>query len=173
MKLRQLDEMDMGDLEGMSVEGASNSPRRDDIPPLTSPCAEIGTRYPEEYRALKANPLFYRYPRGESYEDLIHRLEPLIFEIERCRQPMLIVAHNAVLQWYADHSPTVARSASLTNAPTISIYAYLMNKQPEETPFIEIPHHAVIELIPGAAQCHEARFRLLRREVQSPPPPAP
>lgn len=55
----------------------------------------------------------------------------------------------------------------------ISIYAYLMNKQPEETPFIEIPHHTVIELIPGAAQCHEARFRLLRREVQSPPPPAP
>ena len=51
-----------------------------------------------------------------------------------------------------------------------SIYAYLMNKAPEETPFIAIPHHTVIELIPGAAHCVERRFRLLKRDTQTPPP---
>lgn len=170
MKLRQLDEMDMGDLEGMSIEGApfvtvAHHHRSSCIP------AEIGTRHPEEYRALKSNPLYYRYPRGESYEDLIHRLEPLIFEIERSRQPMLIVSHNAVLQWYAHTFAHTCCVPALTPGAR-SIYAYLMNKRPEETPFIEIPHHTVIELIPGAAQCQETRFRLQRREP-SPAPAAP
>jgi broad specificity phosphatase PhoE len=40
----------------------------------------------------------YRYPRGESYEDLIERLEPVIFELERLRNPVLIVAHQATLR---------------------------------------------------------------------------
>ena len=34
-----------------------------------------------------------RYPRGESYLDLISRVEPIIFEIERSRSPVIVVAH--------------------------------------------------------------------------------
>ena len=35
-----------------------------------------------------------RYPRGESYTDLIARLEPIAHEMERQREPLLIVAHQ-------------------------------------------------------------------------------
>jgi len=31
---------------------------------------------------------------GESYLDVIHRLEPLVQEIERHREPLLIVGHQ-------------------------------------------------------------------------------
>ncbi len=81
VKLRQLDDMDKGDLEGMGLD-------------------ELAQKQPDEYAALKHNPLTYRFPRGESYEDVIHRLEPLIFELERARHPILIISHATVLQWY-------------------------------------------------------------------------
>jgi broad specificity phosphatase PhoE len=38
------------------------------------------------------------YPRGESYSDVTKRLEPVIFELERQTQPVLVVAHRAVLR---------------------------------------------------------------------------
>ena len=37
----------------------------------------------------------YRYPHGESYVDVIQRLEPVLFELERQKAPILIVAHQA------------------------------------------------------------------------------
>jgi broad specificity phosphatase PhoE len=33
------------------------------------------------------NKLTYRYPGGESYEDLVARLEPVIMELERSAPP--------------------------------------------------------------------------------------
>ena len=42
--------------------------------------------------------LNYRYPRGESYLDIISRLEGVIFEMERQKTPLLIIAHQAVLR---------------------------------------------------------------------------
>lgn len=38
----------------------------------------------------------YRYPRGESMLDLLTRLDPVIHEIERARDPLLIVAHRVM-----------------------------------------------------------------------------
>ena len=40
----------------------------------------------------------YRYPRGESYFDLISRLEPCIQEMESYNEPLLIVSHQAILR---------------------------------------------------------------------------
>lgn len=51
--------------------------------------------FPEEYAARELDKLRYRYPRGESYLDIIARLEPVIFEMERQKAPLLIVAHQA------------------------------------------------------------------------------
>lgn len=39
----------------------------------------------------------FRYPRGESYEDLVARLEPVIMELER-QGNVLLIAHQAVLR---------------------------------------------------------------------------
>jgi broad specificity phosphatase PhoE len=54
---------------------------------------EIKTQNPAEYKLRAQYKLSYRYPMGESYIDLIQRLEPIIFEIERSRHPIIIISH--------------------------------------------------------------------------------
>lgn len=65
-------------------------------PPARSPVAasQVKSSFPEEYAARELDKLRYRYPRGESYLDIIARLEPVIFEMERQKAPLLIIAHQ-------------------------------------------------------------------------------
>lgn len=58
---------------------------------------EIQTKFPEEFAARDQSKFSYRYPRGESYEDLVARLEPVIMELER-QENVLVVGHQAVLR---------------------------------------------------------------------------
>jgi broad specificity phosphatase PhoE len=102
--------------------------------------AEIASEMPEEYKARQNDKLRYRYPRGESYEDVVLRLEPVIIEAERQREPVLVVAHQAVLR---------------------ALYAYFMDKNPDECLRMEIPLHTVIELTPGPYAFEEKRFPLM------------
>ena len=37
-------------------------------------------------------------PRGESYIDIIDRLQPVTFELERNTQPIIVISHQAVLR---------------------------------------------------------------------------
>ena len=81
----------------------------------------------------------YRYPRGESYQDVIARLNPVIIEIERSRRPVVVVGHQAVLR---------------------ALYAYLAGESQEACPHLDLPLHTVIELVPKAYGCSETRHRL-------------
>jgi broad specificity phosphatase PhoE/predicted kinase len=101
---------------------------------------EIRERQPDEYAARKADKFGYRYPRGESYADLIQRLEPMITEIERQRRPVLIVSHQAVSR---------------------VLYGYLLGKAQAECPYLDVPLHTVIEMRPTAYGYDEKRFALL------------
>ncbi len=101
--------------------------------------AQIQEQLPEEYEARKRNKFTYRYPRGESYQDIILRLDPVIIELERTRKPVLVVAHNAVLR---------------------ALYAYFQGIPRERCPYLPIPLHTVIELTPHAYGCHETRMPL-------------
>jgi broad specificity phosphatase PhoE/predicted kinase len=121
---RALDEIDAGVCDGMTY-------------------AEIAESMPSEFAARAADKFRYRYPRGESYEDVIKRLEPVIFELERHRQGVLILGHQAVLR---------------------AVYAYLMDKSPVDCPRVPVPLHTIIQLTPTAYGCDEKRFTL-------PPPP--
>lgn len=94
---------------------------------------------PEEYQLRARDKLNYRYPRGESYTDVIARLEPVIFELERTKATILIIAHQAVLR---------------------CLYGYLQNRDPREVPFIPVPLNTIIELQPRAYGCVETRFHL-------------
>lgn len=58
---------------------------------------EIENKYPADFLARDQNKFSYRYPRGESYEDLVARLEPVIMELER-QGNVLVVSHQAVLR---------------------------------------------------------------------------
>jgi broad specificity phosphatase PhoE len=98
---------------------------------------------PNEYEARKGDKFRYRYPRGESYQDVIQRLEPVIFELEREKAPVLVIAHQAVLR---------------------ALYAYVMNLPPSQCPFVSIPLHTILELEPTPYGCDERRLDL--------PPPA-
>ncbi|CAI5739838.1 unnamed protein product [Hyaloperonospora brassicae] len=119
VKWKQLDEIDAGICDGMTYE-------------------QVAEEMPEEYLARKNNKLHYRYPRGESYQDVIHRLEPVITELMRMDQPVLIVAHQAILR---------------------VLYAYLTNKSPHECPTLNIPLHVVIQITPKAYKCEEVWHR--------------
>jgi len=120
VQLRSLDEINAGDCDGMSYD-------------------EIAEKMPEEYEQRAANKLQYRYPRGESYEDVIQRLEPLIFELERHDNPVLIISHQATLR---------------------CLYAYLMERPMQEIPHLPLPLHTIIQLTPKAYGCEEQRFHI-------------
>eukprot|EP00178_Gracilaria_changii_P005689 TRINITY_DN194_c0_g1_i1.p1 TRINITY_DN194_c0_g1~~TRINITY_DN194_c0_g1_i1.p1 ORF type:complete len:504 (+),score=69.45 TRINITY_DN194_c0_g1_i1:11128-12639(+) len=117
---RALNEIDAGVCEGMTYQ-------------------TIAEQMPEIANERKKDKLRYRYPGGESYVDVIHRLEPLILELERQRGPVLIVAHNAVIR---------------------AIYAYLMRISQEESPYIDIPLHSVFKLTTRAYGAEEEIFPL-------------
>jgi len=117
---RALDEIDAGVCDGMTY-------------------AEVRRRFPDEFASRSQDKLNYRYPRGESYVDVIQRLDPVIIEIERLARPILIIGHQGVLR---------------------ALYAYLMDTPPRECPHLPMPLHTVLELIPNAYGCTERRFPL-------------
>ncbi|KAH3668682.1 hypothetical protein OGAPHI_002436 [Ogataea philodendri] len=59
---------------------------------------EFRTKYPDEYRSQMTEKLTYRYPGlgGESYLDVISRLRPIIIELERLRDHVLIISHRVI-----------------------------------------------------------------------------
>ncbi|GAA6026612.1 hypothetical protein JCM8202_004505 [Rhodotorula sphaerocarpa] len=116
---KSLDELDAGVCDGMTYE-------------------EIEKYYPEDYNARDDDKFNYRYRGGESYRDVVIRLEPVILELER-QKDILVVCHQAVLR---------------------CLYAYFHNLSQEELPYIKIPLHTVIKLTPKAYGCDEERFTL-------------
>eukprot|EP00095_Tigriopus_kingsejongensis_P009052 maker-scaffold308_size214241-snap-gene-0.27 protein:Tk09052 transcript:maker-scaffold308_size214241-snap-gene-0.27-mRNA-1 annotation:"hypothetical protein DAPPUDRAFT_304281" len=89
--------------------------------------AEIERQYPVHYKAREIYKLTYRYPEGESYEDLCLRLESVIMELER-RENVLVVSHQAVLR---------------------CLLAYFVPEYDNNLPYITVPLHHVIILEPN------------------------
>ena len=112
---KALDEIDSGVCDGMTYE-------------------EIAERMPDEFAARQADKLRYRYPGGESYDDVIQRLDRVIIELERYRTPVLVVAHRAVLR---------------------ALYGYFVQLPRERVPHIDMPLHNIIELTPTAYGCQQ------------------
>jgi len=101
---------------------------------------EIEEVYPTEFAARQNDKLKYRYQRGESYMDVTLRIEPLAHDLERTREPILIVGHQGIHR---------------------ILYAYFMGLSREEAPFVRIPLNHVIVLKPHAYGCEEERICLM------------
>lgn len=101
--------------------------------------SEIQTHHPEVSEGRKTDKLRFRYPQGESYEDVIRRLEPVILSLEQRSKPTLVVAHQAILR---------------------VIYGYFTNQRKEDVPHLNIPLHTVIKLTPQTYGCSEMQFGL-------------
>jgi broad specificity phosphatase PhoE/predicted kinase len=104
---------------------------------LTYP--EIKERLPDEWKGRHRDKLGYRYPQGESYMDVIQRVEPVVLELERQKRPVLIISHQAVLR---------------------AIYGYLMGHELERIPHLSVPLHTVLEFAPKAYGAAEQKFLL-------------
>jgi len=101
---------------------------------------EIAEKYPEEAAARKRDKLHYRYPQGgESYMDVIARIEPCILELERMSTPILLVVHRAVAR---------------------CLYSYFLDLPASQIPHLDVPLHTVLKLEPKAYGCEVTRFRL-------------
>ena len=92
---------------------------------------DIEKSYPEEYNARKKNKLYYRYPGmgGESYLDVIRRVNPLIIELERMSDNILVVTHQVVLR---------------------ILLAYFLDVEKEKVPNMDVPLHTLYCLQPKA-----------------------
>ncbi|KAF1807219.1 6-phosphofructo-2-kinase-domain-containing protein [Mucor lusitanicus] len=108
--IRFLNEINSGSREGMTYE-------------------EIKSQFPSEFQARQDNKLYYRYPGmgGESYLDVIHRLQSMIIELERMNQSCLIVTHRVVLR---------------------ILLGYLLEWSQTQMPHMLVPIHTVYELRP-------------------------
>lgn len=125
IRWRTMEELNGGICDGMSYD-------------------EIASSMPDEFQARQDDKLRYRYPRGESYEDVIRRVEPVIIELERQRKPVLVVAHRAILR---------------------CLYAYFKdNFTREEVPHVNMPLNVVFKLKPGPYGTSEEQFDLMSDE---------
>ena len=84
--------------------------------------AEVKERYPLIHDFRKKNKYAFRYPDGESYQDLVTRLEPLIMELENADRVVVVVAHQAVLR---------------------ALLAYFGGNNAEHSVHVEVPHRTV------------------------------
>ncbi|KAI0397211.1 6-phosphofructo-2-kinase [Xylariaceae sp. FL0594] len=118
LQWKALDELDAGVCDGMTYQ-------------------EIKDVYPEDFVARDEDKYNYRYRGGESYRDVVIRLEPIIMELERS-EDILIVTHQAVLR---------------------CIYAYFMKKDQSRSPWMNVPLHCLIKLTPRAYGTDEVRYQ--------------
>ena len=105
---KNLDEINAGDFENVTF-------------------GEFKKNYFEEYNKRQLNKLKYKYSNGESYLDLIERVNPFVKKaIHNAEKgPLLIIAHQAVLR---------------------VIYGKLMNYDDEEIPHLSIPLHTIFKI---------------------------
>uniref|UniRef100_A0A8C7XNR3 6-phosphofructo-2-kinase/fructose-2,6-biphosphatase 1 n=1 Tax=Oryzias sinensis TaxID=183150 RepID=A0A8C7XNR3_9TELE len=99
---------------------------------------EIQENFMEEFALRDQDKYRYRYPKGESYEDVVHRLEPVIMELER-QENVLVICHQAVMR---------------------CLLAYFLDKPADELPYLRCPLHTVLKLTPVAYGCKVESFYL-------------
>ncbi|KRT82438.1 hypothetical protein AMK59_4315, partial [Oryctes borbonicus] len=103
--LSELDEIYSGDCENLTYE-------------------ELAVHFPRELALRDCEKLRYRYPRGESYLDVMKRLEPVLSQME-CETNILTISHQAVLR---------------------CILSYFLETEAEEVPYVHVPLHTIIKL---------------------------
>jgi 6-phosphofructo-2-kinase/fructose-2,6-biphosphatase 4 len=121
--------------------------------------AQAKKYYPDEWDRFTKDPYSYRAPRAESYHDLsgwflpfnpftlswqlrekkiiIVRLEPVLIELEREREDLLIISHASVIR---------------------CIMAYLIGLPESEIPAIEIARGDLLEVNPTSYGVHSQAF---------------
>ncbi|KAK9708821.1 6-phosphofructo-2-kinase [Popillia japonica] len=103
--LPELDEIYSGDCESLTYE-------------------ELAAHFPRELALRDCEKLRYRYPQGESYLDVMKRLQSVLFQMES-ESNILTISHQAVLR---------------------CVLGYFLDTEPEEVPYVHVPLHTIIKL---------------------------
>lgn len=88
---------------------------------------EIAFRYPEIDRSRKADKFNFRYPDGESYEDVVRRVRKVIKMIESQEKDVLIIGHRAVNR---------------------CLFSYFIPTTQNDVPYIDMPLGEIIKISP-------------------------
>lgn len=78
--------------------------------------------------------------RGESYNDIIDRLQPVIFELERTTKPVIVVSHQAVLR---------------------CLISYFVDSPKVNIPYYSIPLHTLVRIVAKEGSYDEERFPIM------------
>ncbi|KLO14372.1 6PF2K-domain-containing protein [Schizopora paradoxa] len=89
--------------------------------------------YPEEWERFLKDPYAFRAPRAESYHDLCVRLEPILVELEREQEDLLIIGHASVIR---------------------CLLSYLIGLPASEIPAIEVARGDLLEVRPASYGVH-------------------
>ena len=101
--------------------------------------ADLAQKFPNIFSGHKGPlDIYWRYPGGESYQDMLSRLEPVIMELERQRN-VLIIAHRTTVR---------------------CLMAYFLDHNPDEVAHIHVPLHTVFKLTPVAYGCRVEKASL-------------
>lgn len=118
LQWKALDELDSGNCDGLTYQ-------------------QIADRYPADFKARDDDKYNYRYRGGESYRDVVIRLEPIIMELERSEN-VLIITHQAIVR---------------------CIFAYFMQVSQDRSPWMEVPLHTLMKLTPKAYGTEVEKFK--------------
>jgi broad specificity phosphatase PhoE len=118
ISIKALDEINVGICDGLTYD-------------------QVQVKYPKDFEERNKDKLRFRYPRGESYMDMILRIEPLIFELERHGGPVIVVGHQGILR---------------------CLYGYFALAPIEDIPMIDIPLNTLIKFVPHAYGFNEERL---------------
>ncbi|KAM5195087.1 6-phosphofructo-2-kinase/fructose-2,6-bisphosphatase 1 isoform 2-T4 [Hipposideros larvatus] len=118
---------------------------------------EIQEHYPEEFALRDQDKYRYRYPKGESYEDLVQRLEPVIMELER-QENVLVICHQAVMRcllaYFLDKSSGHTSCSQLPwELGQAGLGTGSCPHYSDELPYLKCPLHTVLKLTPVAYGC--------------------
>ena len=140
---QQMSEINPGAWDGLTPEQVMSSPVRVQRWGLHSD--QVKKYYPDEWERFSHDPYAYRAPRAESYHDLcgtyfssprctwlkytLVRLDPVLTELEREKEDLLIIGHASVIR---------------------CMLAYLIGLPVSEIPAIEVARGDLIEVVPAS-----------------------
>mmetsp|Transcript_12628 Transcript_12628/g.31039 ORF Transcript_12628/g.31039 Transcript_12628/m.31039 type:complete len:739 (-) Transcript_12628:113-2329(-) len=103
--------------------------------------SEMKSKMPEEIAKWRQDPFYYRFPSGESQQDLVIKLQSFIQEIEGHVRPVLVISHISTLQ---------------------VLYGYFLGHRFIQDRYhkLNIPYNIVIELTPSQYGWNEKRYTL-------------
>ncbi|WBW71345.1 6-phosphofructo-2-kinase [Schizosaccharomyces osmophilus] len=131
-KMRMLNDLNFGSREGLTMK-------------------EFAEKYPEEYQVIQRRDVSYRFSGlgGESYLDVVHRLQPIIVELERCSGNVLVIAHrvvsNILMTYFLNYSPEEIIDVGLPlhtlyciESDRYSTVCKFFNYDPEQRSFVRV-----------------------------------